>query len=130
MGYVLALEARRLADSTIHRRLSMVCGFFRFAHIDRRIASNPAQHVRRPKVHPAEARGLDRSELGRLLFTAERFDRAHAALAVLLDLNNLRVSEACSTRIEDLGIERVHRTPRIVCTSSGLARSRVTYRPV
>jgi len=41
-----------------------VCGFYRFAHIDGRIASNPAQYVRRPKVHPNDARGLDRSELG------------------------------------------------------------------
>ena len=27
-------------------------------------ASNPAQYVRRPKVHPCDARGLDRAELG------------------------------------------------------------------
>jgi hypothetical protein len=31
-----------------------------------------------------------------LLFAAERVDDAHAALAVLLGLNGLRVSEACS----------------------------------
>ena len=34
---------RELAASTIDRRLSTVCGFYRFAHIDGRIASNPAQ---------------------------------------------------------------------------------------
>jgi site-specific recombinase XerD len=50
--YVRAMEARGLAASTIDRRLSTVCGFYRFAHIDGRIASNPAQYVRRPKVHP------------------------------------------------------------------------------
>ena len=38
----------------------------------------------------------------------------HAALAVLLGLNGLRVSEACATNIEDLGFERGHRTLRIV----------------
>jgi integrase len=48
------------------------------------------------------------------LFTAEQYDRGHAALAVLLGLNALRVSEACSTNIEDLGAERGHRTLRIV----------------
>jgi len=37
--YVRALEARGLAASTIDRRLSTVCGFYRFAHIDGRIAS-------------------------------------------------------------------------------------------
>jgi integrase/recombinase XerD len=88
--------------------------FYRFAHIDGRITSNPAQYVRRPKVHPSQRRGLDRNELGRFFFTAERLDRAHAALAALLGLNGLRVSEACHTNIEDLGFERGHRTLRIV----------------
>jgi Phage integrase, N-terminal SAM-like domain len=78
------MEQRGLAASTIDRRLSTVCGFYRFAHIDGRITANPAQYVRRPKVHPSEGRGLDRNKLGRFLFTAERVDRAHAALAVLL----------------------------------------------
>jgi integrase/recombinase XerD len=57
---------------------------------------------------------LDRSELGVFLFTAEQYDRDHAALAVLLALNGLRVSEACATNIEDLGFERGHRTLGIV----------------
>jgi integrase/recombinase XerD len=112
--YRSMLEERGLAASTIDRRLSTVCGFYRFAHIDGRIASNPAQYVRRPQVHPSDARGLDRSELGVFLFTAEQYDHAHTALAVLLGLNGLRVSEACSTNIEDLGIVRGHRTLRIV----------------
>lgn len=43
------MEQRGLAASTIDRRLSTVCGFYRFAHIDGRIGSNPAQYVRRPK---------------------------------------------------------------------------------
>src|ERR671912_202357 len=60
----------------------------------------------------SDARGLDRSELDVFLFTAEKFDRDHAALAFRLGLNGLRVSEACATNIEDLGIERGHRTLR------------------
>jgi site-specific recombinase XerD len=35
------MEDRGLAASTIDRRLSTVCGFYRFAHIDGRIRSNP-----------------------------------------------------------------------------------------
>jgi len=81
--YRTALEARGLAASTIDRRLSTVCGFYRFAHIDGRIASNPAQYARRPRVHPSQGRGLDRSELGTFLFTAERFDRDHAGTVAL-----------------------------------------------
>jgi site-specific recombinase XerD len=108
------MDPRGLAASTIDRRLSTVCGFYRFAHIDGRIGSNPAQYVRRPQVHPSDARGLDRSELGVFLFTAEQHDREHAALAVLLGLNGLRVSEACATNVEDLDVERGHRTLRIL----------------
>jgi integrase/recombinase XerD len=109
-----SMEDRGLAASTIDRRLSTVCGFYRFAHIDARIRSNPAQYVRRPQVHSSDARGLDRSELGVFLFTAEQYDPAHVALSVLLGLNGLRVSEACATNVEDLGIERGHRTLRIM----------------
>jgi integrase/recombinase XerD len=49
-----ASEERGLAASTIDRRLSTICGFYRFAHIDGRIGANPAQYVRRPKVYPSE----------------------------------------------------------------------------
>ena len=112
--YRKTLEQRGLAASTIDRRLTTVCGFYLYAHIDGRIEKNPAQHVRRPRVHPSERRGLDRTELGTFLFTAERFDHHHAALAVLLGLNGLRVSEACATNVEDLAFERGHRTLRII----------------
>jgi len=88
--YRASLEDRGLAPATIDRRLSTVCGFYRFAHIDGHIGSNPAQYVRRPKVHPRQGAGLDREELGRFLFTAERVDHDHAALAMLLGLNGLR----------------------------------------
>ncbi len=46
--------------------------------------------------------------------TAERDDRDHAALAVLLGLIGLRVSEACATDAQDLGFDRGHRTLRII----------------
>lgn len=94
--YRASMEERGLAASTIDRRLSTVCGFYRFAHIDGRIASNPAQYVRRLKVPPSEGHGMDRAELGTFLFTAERYDRDHAALAVLLGLNGLQ----CQRRVE------------------------------
>jgi len=100
------MEASGLAASPLDRRLATVCGYYRFAHIDGRIPSNPAQYVRRPKVQQSEGHGMDRGELGTFLFTAERFDHAHAALAVLLGLNGLRVSEACGTNVEDLGSQR------------------------
>ena len=40
--YRTSMEERDLAPSTIDRRLSTVCGFYRFAHIDGRVSANPA----------------------------------------------------------------------------------------
>jgi integrase/recombinase XerD len=54
--YRAAMEERGLAASTIDGRLSTACGFYRFAH-DGRIASNPAQYVRRPPGPSARAAG-------------------------------------------------------------------------
>ena len=112
--YRMSMEQRGLAASTIDRRLSTVCGYYRFADIDGRIPANPAQYIRRPKVPRPKRHGMDRTELGTFLFTAERYDPMHAALAVLLGLNGLRVSEACSTNIEDLAVLSGHRTLAIV----------------
>jgi integrase/recombinase XerD len=112
--YRASMEERGLAASTVDRRLSTVCGYYRFAHLDGRIQSNPGLHVRRPVVHPTPQRGMDRGELAAFLYSAERISPIHAALAVLLGLNGLRVSEACSANIEDLGFERGHRTLRIL----------------
>jgi len=109
-----SLERRGLAPSTMDWRLSTICGFYRFAHIDGVITSNPAQDGRRPKVHPAHRRGLDRGDLARFLYAAECCSAMHAALAVLLGLNGLRVSEACATNLDDLGAERGHRTLQII----------------
>jgi len=100
------------AETGAQRTASRCRYSYRFAHIDGRIPANPAQYVRRPRVQPVEQHGMDRSELGRFLFTAEHHDPAHAALAVLLGLNGF--SEACATNIEDLSFERGHRTLRIL----------------
>jgi len=39
--YRSSMEQRGLAASTVDRRLSTVCGYYRFAHIDGRIPANP-----------------------------------------------------------------------------------------
>jgi integrase len=112
--YRARLEDARLAPATIDRRLSTVCGYYRFAHIDGRIGTNPTQFVRRSRVHPTNQRGMDRGELASFLSAAERTSPIHSALAVLSGLNGLRVSEACDANIEQLGFERGHRTLQIV----------------
>ena len=59
--YRSTMEQRRLAASTIDRRLTTVCGYYRFAHIDGRIPANPAQYVRRPENAPADRAACDGS---------------------------------------------------------------------
>ena len=57
---------------------------------------------------------MDRGELGRFLFAAENYDRAHAALAVPRSAPTGRAAPACATNVENLAFERGHRTLRIV----------------
>jgi integrase len=91
-----SMAQRGLASATIDRRLSTVCGYYRFAHLDGRIPANPAEYVRRPRVRTVTQRWMDRGELASFLYTAEAVSPTHAALAALLGLNGLRVSEACA----------------------------------
>jgi len=58
--------------------------------------------------------GLDREEAVRFLAAAEAASARDHALACLLTLNGLRVSEACAADIADLGVERAHRVLDVV----------------
>jgi integrase len=57
---------------------------------------------------------LDRNELGALLLQAGLGTPRDHALSALLALNGLRISEALGADVTDLGVERGHRTLRIV----------------
>src|SRR5690349_14215310 len=74
----------------------------------------PAAHVRRPRVdYESHAVALDRNDLGALLVAAGLGPPCEHALISLLALNGLRVSEATGADIEQLGLERGHRTMTI-----------------
>jgi integrase len=60
---------------------------------------------------------MDRNELGALLVAAGLGSPVEHALVSLLALNGLRVSEATGANIENLGVERGHRT--LVVTRKG-----------
>jgi integrase/recombinase XerD len=101
--YIRQLGERGLMDSSVVTSMHAVRGFFRFAHIDGQIASDPAVYARLPRIHRDESRtqGLDRLELIRFLQVAQTITVHHGALAFLLGINALRASEAASVRIED-----------------------------
>lgn len=45
-------ETRRFKPSTVSRRTSVVCGFYRTCTIDGVLEHSPAEHLRRPTVPP------------------------------------------------------------------------------
>jgi integrase/recombinase XerD len=109
------LESLGRARATIARRLCTVACFYRYAEQEGLIAVSPAAHVRRPRLdYESHATGLDRNEVGAMLVAAGLAGGQDHALISLLALNGLRVSEALGADIEDLGLERGHRTLTIV----------------
>ena len=95
--------------STVARRLSTLASFYRYCEQEQLVSENPARNVRRPKVdYESRTLGLDRNELGAFLVQAG-LGRDHA-LASLLALNGLRISEALGADIGNLDFERGHRT--------------------
>jgi integrase len=88
-----------------------VACFYRYAEQEGLIAVSPAAHVRRPRPdYESHATGLDRNEVGAVLVAAGLSNARDHALISLLALNGLRVSEGLGADIEDLGLERGHRT--------------------
>ncbi len=101
--------------STVARRLSTLASFYRYCEQEGLIGRNPAANVRRPKVdYESRTLGLARNELGAFLVQAGLGSARDHALASLLALNGLRISEALGADIDDLEFERGHRTLKIV----------------
>jgi len=105
------LEETGRAKSTVARRLSTITGFYRYCTEEQLITHSPAAHVRRPRVsYESNQTPLDRNEVGTFLVQAGISGGRDHALACLLALNGLRISEALGADIEHLGVVRGHRT--------------------
>jgi integrase/recombinase XerD len=108
-------EIRRFKPSTASRRFSVTAGFHRTCAIDGIMEHSPAEHVRRPAV-PAESPTLGFTHLQfEALLTAAREapNPCDFALAAMLGLLGLRISEATGADIADLGEEHGHRVLRV-----------------
>jgi integrase/recombinase XerD len=113
--YARDLEARGLAAATVALKLVVLTGFYRYCVEEQLLEHSPAVHVRRPKISQESTRlGLERTELGAFLVHAGLSGGNDHALACLLALNALRVSEACGADLSDLALANGHRVVRIV----------------
>ena len=113
--FARSMEDAGRAPSTISRRLSTIVCFYRWCYLEHVITEDPGRNVRRPKVSfESTTKGLDRIQMGAFLTHAEIAGGNDHALACLLALNGLRVSEACNADIEDLGSDRGHQTLAIM----------------
>src|SRR5919202_2646751 len=105
------MEENGRMRSTVARRLSTLTSFYRYCEQESFVERNPAANVRRPKVdYESRTLGLDRNELGAFLVQAGLGSARDHALASLLALNGLRISEALGADIDNLDFERAHRT--------------------
>src|SRR6202040_105510 len=110
-SFARELEVMGRARATVTRRLSTIAGFYKYAVEEELLDRSPAAHVCRPRAdYESHAVALDRNELGALLVAAGLGPPYEHALISLLALNGLRVSEATGADIEQLGLERGHRT--------------------
>lgn len=110
-------EERHNGPGSVSGWLTTLKMFYRLLAIDQVIPVSPAEYVRMPKVYVDETRiaGLTRNELAAFVLAARSLTPDHSALATLLGLCGLRVSEACSVKVGDFAeYERGHRVLRLV----------------
>jgi site-specific recombinase XerD len=110
------LEQRGLMPSTQCHYIIVVQSFYRYAHEEEFLERNPAARVRRPKFDDSMVSRsfMSRPEAAKFLAasatTRPKFRARDHALACVLVLNGLRVSEVCDLNIETMSHERGHQT--------------------
>lgn len=119
---------RPLAAASVARRTSALHGFYRYATRHGAAAGSPFTDAARPAVDDESmTAGLTRGEAQALLAAARAHSPRSAALVSLLLLNGLRISEALTGRVDDLGYDRGHRT--LTVRRKGGRRAKIPLTP-
>jgi integrase len=105
-------EIRRFKPSTVSRRFSVAAGFYRTCVLDGILEHSPAEHVRRPSV-PAESPTLGFTHLQFEALLTAAHQSPNPCDFALVAMLGLRIFEATSADISDLGEEHGHRVLRV-----------------
>jgi integrase/recombinase XerD len=129
--YLRWFERQVGSINTVCHGLAVLASFYRWLAETGLADTTPIAAVRRPSRDetPRQTR-LTRHELADWLNTAETASGAVYAMACLLLLNGLRVSEVCGIDIDDLAEERWHHTVTILGTATRTPPSRSPRAPV
>lgn len=111
-AYAAKLKQRRLAQSSIHRKLSSTSSFFQFLQDEGLREDNPASGLIRPKMPQKLPHSLTAAQLAQLLEYAAQFDDPkgirNLCLLELLYGCGARISELVSLPLAQLGNDRSH----------------------
>jgi len=107
-------EVKGLAIATVANQLGTICQFYKHCMIDRYLAYNPAEYVKRPSVPRVSAtNALTRSELLAVLEQGRLSRPRDHALVCILGLNGPRIGEVLAMDIEDIGRQGGYVTLRV-----------------
>jgi site-specific recombinase XerD len=109
-AFVLLLEQRGRAPSTISRKISAIAGAYRTALVEDVISRSPTTYLERPKVPDETPTAcLDRQGLLDVIAASRAHSPLAWALVATLGLNGLRVSEVCGADVSGLRKASGHR---------------------
>jgi len=116
-AYRAHLEQQGRKPATVARALSALSSFFEYVldAAPQLLSANPAARVKRPRVSAeSPTLGLNKAEAEAFLAAARDSSTTDYALACLLLLNGLRVSEALGLDVDDLFPDGEHHVAEVV----------------
>lgn len=121
LRYVTDLRARAYSEATVARKVAAVKSFFGFLTAEGRIASDPTDSLKSPKVGKALPRAMTVHQIDELLEQPAKKNTPESkrdrAMLELLYASGMRVTELVSLNIEDVTIGEA--TAYVRCLGKG-----------